>query len=42
MGGEEKSDGVGIFAAEIWVDSVVSVKRHNKTVLILRMVIENG
>jgi len=35
-------DGVGIFVAEKWVDSVVSVKRHSKRVLILRMVIDNG
>jgi len=26
MGGEERSDGVGIFIAEKWLDSVVSVK----------------
>jgi len=37
MGGEEKSDGVGIFVAEKWVDSVVSVERHSKRVLNLRM-----
>jgi len=30
MGGEERSDGVGIFVAEKWVDSVVSVERHSK------------
>ena len=42
MGGEEKSDGVGIFVAEKWVDSVVSVERHSKSVLNLRMVLDNG
>ena len=42
MGGEERSDGVGIFVAEKWVDSVVSVERHSKRVLILRMVLDNG
>jgi len=29
MGGKERSDGVGIFAAEKWVDSIVSVERHS-------------
>jgi len=33
---------VGIFVAEKWVDSVVSVKRHSKRVLILKMVLDNG
>jgi len=42
MGGEEKRDGVGIFVAEKWVDSVVSVERHSKRVLNLRMVLDNG
>jgi len=44
MGGEEKLDGVGIFVAEKWVDtdSVVSVERHSKSVLNLRMVLNNG
>jgi len=37
MGDEERSDGIGIFVAEKWVDSVVSVKRLSKRVLILRM-----
>jgi len=31
MGGEERLDGVGIFVAEKWVDSVVSVERHSKS-----------
>jgi len=42
MGGKERSDGIGIFVAEKWVDSVVSVERHSKSVLILRMVLDNG
>jgi len=42
MGGEERSDGVGIFVAEKWVDSVVSVETHSKRVLILKMVLDNG
>jgi len=42
MGGEERSDVVGIFVAEKWVDSVVSVDRHSKIVLILKMVLDNG
>jgi len=40
--GEEKLDGVGIFVSEKWVDSVVSVERHSKRVLNLRMVLDNG
>jgi len=35
-------DGVGIFVAEKWVDSVVSVERHSKRVLNLRMVMMSG
>jgi len=35
-------DGVGIFIAEKLVDSVVSVERHSKRLLILRMVLDNG
>jgi len=42
MGDEESSDGIGIFVAEKWVDSVVSVERHSKRVLILSMVLDNG
>jgi len=30
MGGEEKLDGVGIFVAQKWVDSVLSVTKHSK------------
>jgi len=42
MEGEERSDCVGMSVAEKWVDSVVSVKRHTKGVLILKMVLDNG
>jgi len=42
MGGEERSYGVGIFIAEKWVDSVVSVERRNERVLILRRVLDNS
>jgi len=42
MGGEERSESVGIFVAEKWVDNVVSVERHSNRVLILRMVLDNG
>jgi len=42
MGGKERSDGVGILVAEKWVDSVVSVERCSKRVLILKMVLDNG
>jgi len=38
MGSKAKSDGVGIFVAEKWVDSVVSVERHSDRVLVLKMV----
>ena len=34
-----KADGVGMFVAEKWVDSVVSVERHSERVLILKMVL---
>jgi len=40
IGSEEGSDSVGIFIAENWVDSVVSVKRHSKRVLILKMLLD--
>jgi len=42
MGGEERSDGVGISVVEKWGDSVVSFKRHSKRVLILKTVLDNG
>jgi len=41
MGGEERLDGVGMFVAEKWVDSIVCVKRHSKRVLNLRMDLDN-
>jgi len=40
--GEEKSGSVGIFVAEKWVDSVVTVKKHSERVLILKTVVDNG
>ena len=39
MGSEAKTDGVGIFVAEKWVDSVVSVERHSERVLVLKIVV---
>jgi len=39
MGSKAKTDGVGIFVAEKWVDSVVSVDRHSERVLVLKMVL---
>jgi len=41
MGGEERSDGVGIFVTEKWVDSVVCLERHSKKVLILKTDLDN-
>ena len=38
MGSKAKTDGVGIFVAEKWVDSVVSVERHSDRLLVLNMV----
>ena len=38
MGSEAKTEGVGIFVAEKWVDSVVSVERHCEIILVLRLV----
>jgi len=42
MGGKERSDSVGIFIAEKWVESVVIVESHSKRVPILKMVLNNG
>ena len=42
MGGKDRSDGVGMFVAEKWVDSVVKVERHTERVLILKMVLDNS
>jgi len=39
MGSKAKTDGVGIFVAAKWVDSVVSVERHSERVLVLKMVL---
>ena len=41
MGSEAKTDGVGIFVAEKWVDSVVSVERHSERILVLKMVLDD-
>ena len=40
--GKERSDGVGIFLAEKWVDSVVSAKKHSERVLVLKMILNDG
>ena len=39
MGSKAKTDGVGIFVAEKWVDSVVSVERNSERALVLKMVL---
>jgi len=39
MVSKAKTDGVGIFVAEKWVDSVVSVEKHSERVLVLKMVL---
>ena len=39
MGREAKTEGVGIFVAEKWVDSVVSVERHSERELVIKMVL---
>jgi len=39
MGNKEKIDGVGIFVAEKWLDSVVGVERHSKRVMIVKLVL---
>ena len=39
MGSKAKTDGVGIFVAEKWVDSVVSVERHSERDMVLKMVL---
>ena len=35
----EKTEGVGIFVAEKWVDSVVSVERHSERIMVVKMVL---
>ena len=42
MGCKDRSDGVGMFVAEKWVDSVVKVERHSERVLILKMALDNS
>jgi len=42
MGCDERIESIGIFVAEKWVDSVVSVERNSKRVLILKMVLDIG
>jgi len=42
MGGKDRSDGVGMFVAQKWVDSVVKVERRSESVLMLKMVLDNG
>ena len=42
MRSKERSDVVGIFVAEKWVNSVVIVERHNERVMILKVVLYNG
>ena len=39
MGSKAKTDGVGIFVAEKWVHTVVSVERHSERVLVLKIVL---
>ena len=39
MGSEAKTEGVGIFVAVKWVDSVVSVERHSGRIMVLKMVL---
>ena len=39
MGSKAKSDGVGIFVPEKWVDSVVSVERHSERIFVLKTVL---
>ena len=33
---EAKTDGVGIFVAEKWADSVVRVERHSERIMVLK------
>ena len=41
MGSDAKTEGVGIFVAEKWVDSVVSVERHSERIMALKMVLRD-
>jgi len=38
---EAKTDGVGIFVAEKWADSVVRVERHSERIMVLKMVLRD-
>ena len=38
MENEAKTDGVGIFVAEKWADSVVRIERHSERILVLKLV----
>jgi len=42
MGGKDRSDGVGMFVAQKWVDNVVKVERHSERVLILKIVLDSS
>ena len=39
MGSKAKTDGIGIFVAEKWTDSVISVERHSERLLVLTVVL---
>ena len=39
MGSKVKTDGIGIFVVEKWVDSVVSVESYSERVLVPKMVL---
>ena len=39
MGNKAKTDGVGIFVAQKWADSVVRVERHSERIMVLKMVL---
>jgi len=41
MRSKAKTEGVGIFVAEKWVDSVVCVEGHSERVLVLKMVLSD-
>jgi len=42
MGGKDRSDGVGMFVAEKWVDRMAKAKKHSERVLKLKMVLDNS
>ena len=41
MGSKAKTDGVGIFVEQKWVDNVISVERHRERILVLKMVLDD-